>query len=127
MKLTAKQLRITKRLYDVLARILEGSSNPEIAAALSVKTRTVRTYCRVLYEHFTVTSRSELIVKLYEFNLRGTAYMQQTMGPVWAEQPRANCGYLKKHLPAIVARYHAKRSQRSMLAARGHKGPEVKP
>ena len=52
---------LSKRLRETLSLLLEGRSEKEAAAALGLAIRTVHDYVTMLYQHFEVTSRAELL------------------------------------------------------------------
>jgi DNA-binding CsgD family transcriptional regulator len=52
---------LSKRLNETLTLLLEGRSEKEVASALSLSVRTVHDYVTMLYEHFEVSSRAELL------------------------------------------------------------------
>jgi DNA-binding CsgD family transcriptional regulator len=52
---------LSKRLNETLSLLLEGRSEKEAAAALGLSARTVHDYVTMLYEHFEVSSRAELL------------------------------------------------------------------
>lgn len=52
---------LSKRLNETLTLLLEGRSEKEVASALKLSSRTVHDYVTMLYEHFHVSSRAELL------------------------------------------------------------------
>ena len=52
---------LTEREREVLAHILEGSSNKEISEKLSISENTVKTHIRNIYSKYGVSKRAELI------------------------------------------------------------------
>jgi DNA-binding CsgD family transcriptional regulator len=52
---------LSKRLGETLSLLLEGCSEKEVATALGLSARTVHDYVTMLYEHFEVSSRAELL------------------------------------------------------------------
>jgi DNA-binding CsgD family transcriptional regulator len=56
---------LTTRERDVLGAIARGGSTAEIAAELFLSPHTVRDYVKAVFEKFAVSSRSELVAKLY--------------------------------------------------------------
>lgn len=52
---------LSKRLRETLTLLLEGYSEKQIAAELKLATSTVHDYVTMLYEHFHVSSRAELL------------------------------------------------------------------
>lgn len=54
---------LTEREHQVLARLVDGLSNDEIAARLQVTTRTVEAHLTRLYERFGAHSRTELVAR----------------------------------------------------------------
>jgi DNA-binding NarL/FixJ family response regulator len=52
---------LSKRLNETLTLLLQGRSEKEVASALKLSTRTVHDYVTMLYEHFHVSSRAELL------------------------------------------------------------------
>jgi DNA-binding CsgD family transcriptional regulator len=56
-------LDLPPRARQVLACLLEGDGDKQIAARLSLSTYTVTQYTNVIYKHFGVMSRSELLAR----------------------------------------------------------------
>lgn len=52
---------LSRRLNQTLTLLLEGRSEKEVASALKLSARTVHDYVTMLYEHFQVSSRAELL------------------------------------------------------------------
>jgi DNA-binding CsgD family transcriptional regulator len=52
---------LSKRLRETLSLLLEGYSEKQVASELTLATRTVHDYVAMLYEHFQVSSRAELL------------------------------------------------------------------
>ena len=52
---------LSKRLGETLSLLLEGRSEKEVASVLELSARTVHDYVTMLYEHFAVSSRAELL------------------------------------------------------------------
>jgi DNA-binding CsgD family transcriptional regulator len=52
---------LSKRLRETLALLLDGNSEKQVASELKLATRTVHDYVTMLYEHFHVSSRAELL------------------------------------------------------------------
>jgi DNA-binding CsgD family transcriptional regulator len=52
---------LSRRLRETLALLLEGYSEKQVATELKLATRTVHDYVTMLYEHFQVSSRAELL------------------------------------------------------------------
>jgi DNA-binding NarL/FixJ family response regulator len=52
---------LSKRLRETLSLLLEGYSEKQVASELKLATRTVHDYVTMLYEHFQVSSRAELL------------------------------------------------------------------
>ncbi len=52
---------LSKRLRETLSLLLEGFSEKQVAAELGLAIRTVHDYVSMLYEHFQVSSRAELL------------------------------------------------------------------
>jgi DNA-binding CsgD family transcriptional regulator len=52
---------LSKRLNETLTLLLQGRSEKEVASALKLSARTVHDYVTMLYEHFHVSSRAELL------------------------------------------------------------------
>ncbi|MDB5324606.1 MAG: response regulator [Phycisphaerales bacterium] len=49
----------------VLAQLLTGASEKEVAKQIGISRHTVHAYVKAIYKRFDVTSRSQLIVKVY--------------------------------------------------------------
>jgi DNA-binding NarL/FixJ family response regulator len=52
---------LSKRLRETLSLLLEGYSEKQVASELKLATRTVHDYVTMLYQHFQVSSRAELL------------------------------------------------------------------
>jgi DNA-binding CsgD family transcriptional regulator len=52
---------LSKRLRETLSLLLDGRSEKEVARQLNLGVRTVHDYVTMLYTHFEVTSRAELL------------------------------------------------------------------
>ena len=52
---------LSKRLRETLSLLLEGYSEKQVASELKLATRTVHDYVAMLYQHFQVSSRAELL------------------------------------------------------------------
>ncbi len=56
---------LSPRLKQTLDRLARGAAPKEIAVDLGVSTHTVRQYVKTLYKRFDVSSRAELLAKLF--------------------------------------------------------------
>ena len=56
---------LTSRERDVLGAVARGGSTAEIAAELFLSPHTVRDYIKTVLEKFSVSSRAELVARLY--------------------------------------------------------------
>src|SRR5574339_901969 len=65
--------RFSQREKDVVAALLQGKSNKQIAAELGISNRTVEFHLTHIYARLGVGSRSEAILKLTESDLRESA------------------------------------------------------
>jgi DNA-binding CsgD family transcriptional regulator len=54
---------LSPRLRQVLRRLLEGDSDKQIAAQLRISRYTVNQYTKMVYRHFGVSARSELLAR----------------------------------------------------------------
>ena len=52
---------LSRRLREALALLLDGRSEKEVAATMQIAVRTTHQYVTMLYEHFHVSSRAELL------------------------------------------------------------------
>jgi DNA-binding CsgD family transcriptional regulator len=52
---------LSKRLRETLSHLLEGYSEKQVASELKLAPRTVHDYVTMLYQHFNVSSRAELL------------------------------------------------------------------
>ncbi len=59
----ADRARLSRRELDVVALVIEGRSNDEIAVALSIGAKTVETHLARLFERFGIASRTELATR----------------------------------------------------------------
>ena len=71
MRCDAAEPALTDREQQLVAALVDGLSNREIAAALGVKEQTVRNQLCVLFEKFDVSSRLALAMRAVE---RGLAF-----------------------------------------------------
>lgn len=55
--------RLSRRELEVVALVVEGRSNDEIAAALGIGAKTVETHLARLFERFSIASRTELATR----------------------------------------------------------------
>jgi DNA-binding NarL/FixJ family response regulator len=55
--------RLSRRELDVVALVVEGRSNDEVAAALGIGAKTVETHLARLFERFSIASRTELATR----------------------------------------------------------------
>lgn len=62
--------RFSPREQEVIALLLQGNSNKEIALALDVSNRTVEFHLGNIYAKLGVTSRTEAVIKLSDYHLR---------------------------------------------------------
>jgi DNA-binding CsgD family transcriptional regulator len=56
---------LTEREKEVLALIIEGKSNPQIAEKLFISPDTAKAHIEHIFEKFNVHSKVELVVKLF--------------------------------------------------------------
>jgi DNA-binding NarL/FixJ family response regulator len=61
LRAASAQGRLTKRQREVLARMLTGQSNAQIAKALGIEETTVRQHAHSVYGAFAVSTRAELM------------------------------------------------------------------
>lgn len=52
---------LSRRLNETLTLLLQGHSEKEVAAQLALSPRTIHDYVTLLYKHFSVSSRAELL------------------------------------------------------------------
>jgi two-component system, NarL family, nitrate/nitrite response regulator NarL len=57
---------LTPREFEVLAWVVQGKCNKEIARSLGIGEQTVKNHLRPIFLQFGVTRRTELVVKAYE-------------------------------------------------------------
>jgi DNA-binding NarL/FixJ family response regulator len=55
--------QLPHRLRQVLRCLLEGDSDKQIAARLTISPYTVNQYTKIIYRHFGVSARSELLAR----------------------------------------------------------------
>ena len=68
---------LSKRLSETLSLLLDGRSEKEVASALRLSARTVHDYVSMLYKHFQVSSRAELLA----YFIRRTPMPRDTSRP----------------------------------------------
>jgi len=68
-------VQLSKREKEVLKLVLQGQSNKQIALTLDISVRTVEFHLKNIYAKFQVSSRIELILKLW--HTTGTAKNEQ--------------------------------------------------
>ena len=71
---------LSKRLRETLSLLLDGYSEKQVASALKLAPRTVHDYVAMLYQHFHVSSRAELLA--YFVHRRPALRPQALAGPV---------------------------------------------
>jgi len=59
----ADRARLSRRELDVVALVIEGRSNDEIAVGLAIGAKTVETHLARLFERFGIASRTELATR----------------------------------------------------------------
>lgn len=67
----ANRYQLTERQVDIIRMIKNGATNDEIARQLSIGLPTVKTHLRRIFSRLAVSSRTELLAKLY-FNGRSS-------------------------------------------------------
>lgn len=60
------ELGLTPREFEVLAWMVQGKCNKDIARLLGIEEQTVRNHLRPIFQKFGVARRTELVVKLFE-------------------------------------------------------------
>lgn len=63
------RLGLTEREFEVLAWLVQGKCNKEIARQLQIKEQTVKNHLRPIFQKFGVVRRAELLVRLYELGV----------------------------------------------------------
>ena len=61
----AQRFKLTVRQVDVIRMLRNGASNDEIARQMSISLATVKTHLRRIFARVAVSSRTELLSKLY--------------------------------------------------------------
>jgi DNA-binding CsgD family transcriptional regulator len=69
-KIEASPHRLSPRLRQTLACLVEGNSEKQVAAELGVSPTTVHQYVTALYRHFGVRSRGELLARVLKRSAR---------------------------------------------------------
>jgi DNA-binding CsgD family transcriptional regulator len=59
------RLRLSRREFEIVRCILDGSSEAAIARTLSISTHTVHTHLERLYRKLDVSNRSDLVVRVF--------------------------------------------------------------
>jgi len=59
------RLRLSRREFEIVRCIIDGSSEAGIARTLSISTHTVHTHLERLYRKLDVSTRSDLVVRLF--------------------------------------------------------------
>jgi DNA-binding NarL/FixJ family response regulator len=57
--------RLAPRVRETLSCLLEGDSEKQVAARLNLSRETVHQYVKALYRHYRVTSRPELLARVF--------------------------------------------------------------
>lgn len=65
LEVFSKELNLSQRESEVLARILEGKSNKEISGILQITVRTVKAHVMSLLQKCNAKDRIELLVKIF--------------------------------------------------------------
>jgi len=63
--------KLSPRLRQTLACLLEGDSEKQVAARLSLSRATTHQYVTALYRHFRVQSRAQLLANAFKRSGRG--------------------------------------------------------
>jgi len=70
-------LGLTPREFEVLGWVVQGKCNKEIARKLSIEEQTVKNHLRPIFQKFSVSKRTELLVKVFE---KGIVFGQPGVG-----------------------------------------------
>jgi two-component system, NarL family, nitrate/nitrite response regulator NarL len=70
-------LGLTPREFEVLAGLVQGKCNKEIARQLGIAEQTVKNHLRPVFKKFGVLKRAELLVKMFE---KGIVFGMPTVG-----------------------------------------------
>jgi DNA-binding CsgD family transcriptional regulator len=83
--------RLSRRLGQTLACLLEGDSEKQVAARLGLSQATIHQYVTALYRHFGVRSRGQLLAHvLKRINREGQAYLASPENVAIDLQPNAD-------------------------------------
>jgi DNA-binding CsgD family transcriptional regulator len=83
--------RLSRRLGQTLACLLEGDSEKQVAARLGLSQATIHQYVTALYRHFGVRSRGQLLAHvLKRINREGQAYLASPENVAIELQPNAD-------------------------------------
>lgn len=83
---------LTPRERDVVRAIARGSSTPDIAAELILSAHTVRDYIKAVFDKVGVSSRGELVAKLFAEPVRRPLPRDARRSPLTAPSPSVTAG-----------------------------------
>lgn len=98
--------QFSARERDVIALLLQGNSNKEIALALDIVNRTVEFHLGNIYAKLGVTSRTEAVIKLSDYLWESTGKVDT----VNQGNPQLKKSDIRGILPKVF--YHTYRSRR---------------
>jgi DNA-binding CsgD family transcriptional regulator len=98
--------QFSARERDVIALLLQGNSNKEIALALDIANRTVEFHLGNIYAKLGVTSRTEAVIKLSDYLWESTGKVDT----VNQGNPQLKKSDIRGILPKVF--YHTYRSRR---------------
>jgi DNA-binding CsgD family transcriptional regulator len=83
-----KPQRLSRRLGQTLACLLEGDSEKQVAARLGLSAATIHQYVTALYRHFGVRSRAQLLAHIMKrLNREGRGYLASSENIAVDSQP----------------------------------------
>jgi DNA-binding CsgD family transcriptional regulator len=104
--------QFSARERDVIALLLQGNSNKEIALALDIANRTVEFHLGNIYAKLGVTSRTEAVIKLSGYHLRESTGKVDTVNQ---GNPQLKKSDIRGTLTKVF--YHTYRSRRRPMKA----------
>jgi DNA-binding CsgD family transcriptional regulator len=100
------------REQDVIASLMQGKSNKEIALALGIANRTVEYHLGNIYAKLGVTSRTEAVIKLSEYRLWKSTGEAGTTNQGNPQLNKVDNGVI---LTKVKVFYHPYRSRRNSM------------
>jgi len=103
-------IQFSKREQEVIGLLRQGKSNKVIALTLGIANRTVESHLSSIYAKLSVTSRTEAVIKLSDYNMRESTRKVSTVNQ---GNPQLKNGDTGGKLIRVF--YHPYRSRRNSM------------